>query len=112
MTWSNCKRYLVVLAILATSIGCTPNCGKLVGEWGADFQGDQIKFVIRKDYSLTTVATGAITAGSWSCVADDKVLLADKNLAPMNLQLLDAQTAQLSAVKADSGIPELKFQRH
>ena len=106
-----CLPQLAVTATVLTLSGCTPNCEGLVGLWRTEYNGETLSFEIRSDQSLTTIASGEITGGSWQCLANGSALLKDKKTAPVNVLLLDPNTLKLPVSAATPGLPEITLKR-
>lgn len=103
-----------LLAIFTTLIllsGCTPDCSGLVGLWRTEYNGESLSFEIRADLSLTTIASGEITGGSWQCLNTGVALLKDKKTAPINAVLVDASTLKLPVSATTPGLPEIILKR-
>jgi hypothetical protein len=101
------------LALTCASISaCKPQCENLVGEWQTRYHDEFLKFVIRGDQSLSTIASGEITGGSWRCVADNEALLIDKKNAPLHLRWVDANSVKILVSQDTPGLPEITLQRN
>jgi|GEM_PF-3069673 len=110
----NARNYIQHLAILLALLmltGCTPDCSGLVGLWRTEYNGESLSFEIRSDRSLTTIASGEITGGSWQCLSTGSALLKDKKTAPINGVLVDANTLKLPVSAATPGLPEITLKR-
>ena len=100
-----------VICLAFSLIACTPDCSSLVGLWATEYNGETLSFEIRADQSLTTIASGEITGGSWQCVASGRALLKDKKTAPVNVVLVEAGTLKLPVSAATPGLPEISLKR-
>jgi hypothetical protein len=103
-------RLPALVLVCAGFAACEPHCDNLVGEWQTNYHDDFLKFSIRGDQSLSTIASGEITGGSWRCVADNEALLIDKKNAPLHLRWIDAKTVKILVSKETPGLPEITLE--
>jgi hypothetical protein len=106
-----CLRACALLGVVFFLAACTPDCSGLVGMWRTDYNGEALSFEIRADQSLTTVASGEITGGSWQCLATGSAQLNDKKTAPVKVVLVDADTLKMPVSTATPGLPEITLKR-
>lgn len=102
--------------LLATLAGCGPaDCNRFVGHWQGEYalspeQKGEVKLVLRPDFSLSVIADGQTSGGSWQCKSAEEVTLNDRASVPMSLLWLGPDKAKIP-LNTEHGRPEVVFSK-